>query len=189
MMPVVVTLPDGSTRSVAAGTPVRDVAADVSPRLAKAALVAKVDDHLVDLSYPLTRDARVQILTADSPEALHVYRHSTAHLLAAAVTRLYPGTQCGIGPALEDGFYYDFVVEKPFVPEDLEKIEAEMRRLAQSDEVFERQAWPREEAMQFFSDRGEPLKVQLIEEKTAGQAEVSCYTIRDSVRTCPRPAS
>ena len=84
MMPVVITLPDGSTRSVAAGTPVRDVAADVSPRLAKAALVARVDDQLVDLSFPLHADARVQILTADSADALHVYRHSTAHLLAAA---------------------------------------------------------------------------------------------------------
>ena len=83
MTPVVVTLPDGSTRSVASGTPVRDVAADVSPRLAKAALVAKVDDELVDLSFPLTRDARVQILTAEGADALHVYRHSTAHLLAA----------------------------------------------------------------------------------------------------------
>ncbi len=181
MIPVVVTLPDGSTRSVAAGTPVRDVAADISPRLAKAALVAKVDDQLVDLSFPLTTDARVQILTADGPDALHVYRHSTAHLLAAAVTRLFPGTQCGIGPAREElaGFYYDFVVKTPFVPEDLEKIEAEMRRLAQADEVFEQQRWPREAALQFFADRGEPLKVQLIEEKTEGQAEVSVYTIKD----------
>ncbi|MBA2353857.1 MAG: TGS domain-containing protein, partial [Acidobacteria bacterium] len=179
MTSVTVTLPDGSTRSVEVGTSVRDVAVGVSPRLAKAALVGVVDDRLVDLSYPITADARVRILTADSPEALPVYRHSTAHLLAAAVTRLYPGTQCGIGPALEDGFYYDFVVEKPFVPEDLEKIEVEMRRLAQADEAFERQAWPRDEALRFFGEHGEPLKVQLIEEKTAGQAEVSCYTIKD----------
>ena len=181
MTPVVVTLPDGSTRSVAAGTPVRDVAADVSPRLAKAALVAKVDGEVVDLTYPLTQNSSVQILTADGPEALHVYRHSTAHLLAAAVTRLFPGTQCGIGPAREElsGFYYDFVVERPFVPEDLEKIEAEMRRMAQADEIFEHQLWPRDEALRFFADRGEPLKVQLIEEKTEGQAEVSVYTIKD----------
>ena len=181
MTPVVITLPDGSTRSVDAGTPVRDVAADVSPRLAKAALVARVNDQLVDLSFPLTQDARVQILTADGPDALHVYRHSTAHLLAAAVTKLFPGTQCGIGPAREElsGFYYDFVVERPFVPEDLEKIEAEMRRMAQADEIFEHQLWPRDEALAFFAGRGEPLKVQLIEEKTEGQAEVSVYTIKD----------
>lgn len=179
MTSLVVTFPDGSTRSVAVGTSVHDIAAEVSPRLARAALVGMVDDQLVDLSHRLTKAARVRILTADKPEALPVYRHSTAHLLAAAVTRLYPGTQCGIGPALEDGFYYDFVVDRPFVPEDLARIEAEMRRLAQADEVFERQSWPRDEALRFFAERGEPLKVQLIEEKTAGQAEVSCYTIKD----------
>lgn len=179
MSSVVVTLPDGSTRSVDVGAPVRDVAALVSPRLAKAALVAAVDDRVVDLSQPLTHDARVRILTAESPGALEVYRHSTAHLLAAAVTQLFPGTQCGIGPAIDDGFFYDFVVERPFVPEDLERIEARMRELAAADEIFERQIWPRDEALAFFRERGEPLKVQLIEEKTAGQAEVSCYTIKD----------
>jgi threonyl-tRNA synthetase len=179
MSSVVVTLPDGSTRAVDVGTPVRDVAAQVSPRLAKAAVVATVNGRTVDLSYPLTHDADVRIVTPETPGALEVYRHSTAHLLAAAVTQLYPGTQCGIGPAIEDGFFYDFVVERPFVPEDLERIEAKMRELATADEVFERQIWPRDEALAFFRDRGEPLKVQLIEEKTAGQSEVSCYTIKD----------
>jgi threonyl-tRNA synthetase len=179
MSSVVVTLPDGSTRAVDVGTPVRDVAAQVSPRLAKAAVVATVNGRTVDLSYPLTHDADVRIVTPETPGALEVYRHSTAHLLAAAVTQLYPGTQCGIGPAIEDGFFYDFVVERPFVPEDLERIEAKMRALAAADEVFERQIWPRDEALAFFRDRGEPLKVQLIEEKTAGQSEVSCYTIKD----------
>ena len=193
MTPVVVTLPDGSTRSVAAGTPVRDVAADVSPRLAKAALVAKVDDQLVDSSYPLTQDARVQILTADGPEALHVYRHSTAHLLAAAVTKLFPGTQCGIGPALEEppASTTTSWSRSPFVPEDLEKIEAEMRRLAQADEVFEQQLWPRDEALRFFGDRGEPLKVQLIEEKTAGAIRglgLHDQGPRHVRRLLPRPA-
>ena len=161
------------------GAPVRDVAALVSPRLAKAALLATVNGTTVDLSHPLTHDADVRIVTPDTPGALHVYRHSTAHLLAAAVTSLFPGTQCGIGPAIEDGFYYDFVVERPFVPEDLERIEAKMRELAAADERFERQIWPRDEALAFFRARGEPLKVQLIEEKTAGQSEVSCYTIKD----------
>jgi len=179
MTQVTVTLPDGSARHVPAGTPVREVAAAISPRLAKAALAARVGDRLVDLSFPLTEDAPVRILTPDGPEALTLYRHSTAHLLAAAVTNLFPGTQCGIGPATEDGFFYDFVVERPFVPEDLERIEQKMRELAREDLPYERQLWPREEAMAFFAARGEPLKVQLIEEKTAGQAEVSCYTIRD----------
>ena len=179
MSDVQITLPDGSTRGVAAGTPVRDIAAAISPRLAKAALAGVVDGRLVDLSFPLDKDASLKIVTPESPEALPLLRHSTAHLLAAAVTTLYPGVQCGIGPATDDGFFYDFVVPKPFVPEDLEAIEKKMRELAQQDLVYERQSWPREEAKQFFGARGEPLKVQLIDEKTEGQSEVSCYTIKD----------
>ena len=176
---VTVTLPDGSSRQMAAGATVADVARAISPRLADAALAAKVDDHLVDLSYPLTKDARVQVITNRSPEALEITRHSTAHLMAAAVTALFPGAQCGIGPAIDEGFFYDFIVDRPFVPEDLERIEATMRELAAQDLIYERQMWPRQEAIDFFAARGEPLKVQLIEEKTAGQAHVSCYTIKD----------
>ena len=130
MTDVSITLPDGSSRAVPPGTPVRDVAAAISPRLAKAAMAAVVDDRLVDLSFPLEHDGKVRVVTPDSPEALGLYRHSTAHLLAAAVTKLFPGVQCGIGPAIEDGFYYDFVVPRPFVPEDLETIEKKMRELA-----------------------------------------------------------
>ena len=179
MPDVSITLPDGSSRAVPTGTPVRDVAAGISPRLAKAAVAAVVDDRLVDLSFPLERDATVRVVTPESSEALDLYRHSTAHLLAAAVTNLFPGVQCGIGPAIEDGFYYDFVVPRPFDAEDLEAIEKKMRELAQQDLVYERQMWPREEAKRFFGDRGEPLKMQLIDEKTEGQPEVSCYTIKD----------
>jgi len=179
MSQITVTLPDGSSRQVAAGTPVSAIAAEISPRLADAALVAYVNDRLVDLTFPLTEDAKVQIVTSKNPEALEVYRHSTAHLLAAAVTALYPGVQCGIGPPIDEGFFYDFVVPRPFVPEDLEAIEAKMRELASSNFIFERQLWPRDEALAFFATRGEPLKVQLIEEKTAGQSHVSVYTIKD----------
>ncbi|OFW01596.1 MAG: threonine--tRNA ligase [Acidobacteria bacterium RIFCSPLOWO2_02_FULL_68_18] len=179
MSDVTITLPDGSTRAVPAGTPARDVAAAISPRLARAALAAAVDDRLVDLSFRLDRDARLRLVTAESPEALQLYRHSTAHLLAAAVTQLFPGAQCGIGPAIDEGFFYDFVVARPFVPEDLETIERKMRELAQQDLPYDRQLWPREEAKRFFAERGEPLKVQLIEEKTEEQSEVSCYTIKD----------
>src|SRR5687767_6195845 len=179
MSQITITLPDGSSRSVSAGTPARDIAAGISPRLAKAALAAVVDDRLVDLAYPLEKDATVRIVTADSPEALPLLRHSTAHLLAAAVTNLFPAVQCGIGPATDEGFFYDFVVPRPFVPEDLETIEKKMRQLAQQDLPYERQMWSRDEAKQFFTGRGEPLKVQLIDEKTEGQAEVSCYTIKD----------
>src|SRR5205823_14260770 len=134
---------------------------------------------LVDLTARLEKDALVKIVTSDSPEALHLYRHSTAHLLAAAVTNLFSDVQCGIGPPTDEGFFYDFVVPRPFVPEDLEAIERKMKELASQDLVYERQMWPRDEAKAFFARRGEPLKVQLIEEKTEGQKEVSCYTIKD----------
>ena len=179
MNEISVTLPDGDSRRVSAGSTPVDVAAQISPGLAKAALAAVVDDRLVDLTFPLERDARLRIVTSKSPEALELYRHSTAHLMAAAVTQLFPSAQCGIGPAIEDGFYYDFVVDRPFVPEDLEAIERKMKELATQDLPYERQMWPREEAKRFFAAKGEPLKVQLIEEKTQGQSEVSCYTIKD----------
>src|SRR5262249_19020098 len=133
----------------------------------------------VYLPYSIDRAAHCTIVTDRSPEALALYRHSTAHLLAAAVTNLFPGAQCGIGPATDEGFFYDFVVDRPFVPEDLDAIEAKMREMAAADLIYERQMWPRDEAKAFFAKRGEPLKVQLIDEKTEGQTEVSCYTIKD----------
>lgn len=180
MSNVTITLPDGSVRTTARGTRVRDFAGAALPQsVVRKALAALVDGRMVDLSYPLDADASVRIVTPEGADALALYRHSTAHLLAAAVTTLFPGVQCGIGPATDDGFFYDFVTPRPFVPEDLERIEVKMRELAAADLPYERQLWPRQEAIDFFTARGEPLKVQLIEEKTAGQAEVSCYTIKD----------
>ena len=179
MSQVTVTLPDGSTRTIPAGSPVRAVAEGISPNLAKAAFAGVVDGRLVDLSYALDKDAAVRIVTDRSPEALPIYRHSTAHLLAAAVTSLFPGAQCGIGPATEEGFFYDFIVSRPFVPEDLDAIEQKMKELVAADLPYERQMWPRAKARAFFAARGEPLKVQLIDEKTEGQSVVSCYTIND----------
>ena len=158
MSDITITLPDGSQRSVPTGTPVREFAASVLPQgVMKKALAADVNGQVVDLTFPLDRDASLKIMTPDGADALALYRHSTAHLLAAAVTQLFPGTQCGIGPATDDGFFYDFVVSRPFVPEDLEKIEARMRELAGQDLPYERQMWPREEAIAFFKGRGEPL--------------------------------
>src|SRR3954463_8637437 len=151
MSQVTITLPDGSVRSVPAGTLVRGVAEEISPNLAKAAFAGVVDGKLVDLTYPLDKDASVKIVTDRSPEALPLIRHSTAHLLAAAVTNMFPGVQCGIGPATDEGFFYDFVVERPFVPEDLERIESKMKQLAAENLVYERQMWPREEAKAFFA--------------------------------------
>ncbi len=180
MSTVTVTLPDGSAREVAAGTPVSEFAKATLPAgVMRKALAAYVDDQLVDLTHPITTNVRLRIVTPDGADALYVYRHSTAHLLAAAVTQLFPEAQCGIGPPTDDGFFYDFVVNRPFLPEDLEQIEQRMKALASQDLIFERQMWPRDEAIEFFRQRGEPLKVQLIQEKTEGQTHVSCYTIKD----------
>ncbi|MGE0393522.1 MAG: threonine--tRNA ligase [Vicinamibacterales bacterium] len=179
MSSITITLPDGSTRAVPSGTTVLGVAEGISAGLAKVALAGIVDGKMVDLATPLVADVPVRIVTDKDPDALDLVRHSTAHLLAAAVTQLYPGAQCGIGPATDEGFFYDFVVEKPFAPEDLERIEDKMRELAAEDLPYERQMWPRDEAKAFFGGRGEPLKVQLIDEKTVGQDTVSCYTIKD----------
>ncbi len=177
---ITITLPDGSARRTARGTTVQAFAAAELPAgLVRRALAARVGDRLVDLTHPLEADATLSIITPDGADALTLYRHSTAHLLAAAVTDLFPGAQCGIGPATDEGFFYDFVVEHPFLPEDLERIEARMKELAKEDLPYERQMWRREEALEFFRSRGEPLKVQLIEEKTAGASQVSCYTIKD----------
>ena len=177
---VTLSLPDGSARSVPRGTSVEAFAREHLPSsVVKKALAAVLGDRLVDLTAPIETDTALRLVTPADAEALPLYRHSTAHLLAAAVTNLYPGVQCGIGPATDEGFFYDFIVPRPFVPEDLERIEAKMRELAAADLPYERQMWPREEAIEFFSRRGEPLKVQLIEEKTEGQTEVSCYTIKD----------
>src|SRR5687768_8209913 len=167
---VTITLPDGSTRSVPAGTPVLDIATGISAGLAKAALAATVDGQLVDLTFPLATDAAVKIVTDRSPEALPVVRHSTAHLLAAAVTNLFPSVQCGIGPATDEGFFYDFVVPKPFTPEDVEAIEQKMRELAAQDLPYERQRWPREEAKRFFSERGRSEERRVGKEWTYGGA-------------------
>src|SRR5579862_9671901 len=124
-----VTLPDGSVQSVAAGTRPLDVARSISPRLADDAIVARVNGDLWDLTRPFEANANLQILTTKNPEALEVYRHSTAHLLAAAVLELFPETKLGIGPPIETGFYYDFQRPEAFTPEDLEKIEQRMWEL------------------------------------------------------------
>ena len=177
MSDVTVTLPDGSSRQVPSGTPVLGVAESISPRLAKSALAAVVNERMVDLSHPLDTDSSVSIVTPDSPEALDLYRHSTAHLLAAAVTALFPEAQCGIGPPTDEGFFYDFVVSRPFVPEDLAAIEKKMKELSSQNLPYARKMLPKEEAKAYFDEKGEPLKVQLIEEK--GGPVVSCYTIDD----------
>jgi threonyl-tRNA synthetase len=160
-----VTLPDGSVQNVPEGTSALDVARTISPRLADAAIVAKVNNQLYDLKRPLEGDATLQILTPKDPEALYVYRHSTAHLCAAAVLELFPETKLGIGPPIENGFYYDFDRPEPFTPEDLAKIEAKMWELQAQNLTYDRQLIPKPEGLAKYRQMNEPMKVELIEER------------------------
>src|SRR6059058_4032547 len=145
-----VTLPDGSSQTVAAGTRPIDIANSISPRLAADAIVARVNGELQDLARPLEQDARLEILTTRNAEALQVYRHSTAHLLAAAVLELFPETQLGIGPPTDTGFYYDFQRDTKFTPEDLEKIEARMREIQTRNLPFERKMTPKQVGLEKY---------------------------------------
>jgi threonyl-tRNA synthetase len=163
MSHIEITLPDGSKQSVAAGTRPLDIARGISPRLADAGLAAKVNGEMFDLTRPIERDATLQILTARDPESLEVYRHSAAHLLAAAVLELYPETQLGIGPPIENGFYYDFDRPTPFTPDDLEKIEKKMWEIQARALPYERVLTAKEEGLKKYSEAW--MKCQLIEEK------------------------
>lgn len=158
-----VTLPDGSVQSVAAGTTPLDVAKSISPRLADDAIVARVNGDLWDLTRALENDAKLEILTTKNPEALEVYRHSTAHLLAAAVLELFPETKLGIGPPIDTGFYYDFQRPAPFTPEDLEKIEQRMWEIQARDLPYERQYMEKQKGLELYKDQ--PMKVELIAER------------------------
>ncbi len=158
-----ITLPDGSQQTVAQGTRPIDVAKSISPRLAGDAIVARVNGELFDLTRPLETDAKLEILTTKNPEALQVYRHSTAHLLAAAVLELFPETKLGIGPPTDTGFYYDFQRDAKFTPEDLEKIEARMRELQAKNLTFERKLTPKNEGLEKYRD--DWMKRELIEER------------------------
>jgi threonyl-tRNA synthetase len=163
MSSIVITLPDGSQRPVEAGTRPIDIAKDISPRLADAAIAAKIDDELVDVTRPIDKDAKVQILTAKDPEALYIYRHSTAHLLAAAVLELYPETKLGIGPPIDNGFYYDFDRPTPFTPDDLDKIEKKMWEIQARKLPYERVSTRKEDGLKKYADAW--MKCELIEEK------------------------
>jgi threonyl-tRNA synthetase len=159
---VALTLPDGGVRTVARGTTGAELAAMIGPGLAKVALAVKLDGRLADLSRPIDTDARVEIVTRKSPEALEMIRHDAAHVMAEAVQELYPGTQVTIGPAIDNGFYYDFWREQPFTPDDLPRIEEKMREIVARDARFTREAWDRDEAIRFFEARGERFKAELI---------------------------
>jgi len=163
MSNIEITLPDGSKKPVEAGTSPLDIAKSIGPRLADAVIVAKVNGELYDLTRPLESDATVQLLTAKDPESLVVYRHSTAHLLAAAVLELYPETQLGIGPPIDTGFYYDFDRATPFTPDDLEKIEKKMWEIQARNLPYERVLTAKGEGLRKYSDAW--MKCELIEER------------------------
>ncbi|HBO11957.1 MAG TPA: threonine--tRNA ligase, partial [Halieaceae bacterium] len=181
-----ITLPDGSVREFAHPVTVAEVAADIGPGLAKAALAGVVDGREVDTSHRIEGDAQLAIITGRDDAGLEVIRHSTAHLLAMAVQDLYPGTQVTIGPVIDDGFYYDFAGEHQFTPEDLPKIEQRMAELAAEDLPVERLVMEREEAAALFRDMGEQYKVEIIRELPEGE-EVSVYRQGEWMDLCRGP--
>src|SRR5271155_3920659 len=181
-----ITLPDGATREVPRGTTAAQIAHQISPRLAKEALVARADGELVDLSRPLEHDAKISILTAKDPDSLQVFRHSAAHLLAAAVLELYPDVKLGIGPPIDTGFFYEFVRAEPFTQDDLEKIEAKMHELAAKDFPNERKLIPKPEALELYRKSNQEFKCELVEEK-ATEPMVSFYTTGKFIDFCRGP--
>ncbi len=181
-----ITLPDGSKKSFDHPVTVQEVAASIGAGLAKATLAGKVDGQLVDASFPIEHDASVQIVTEKSPEALEILRHSTAHLMGQAVQRLFPGAQVTIGPVIDNGFYYDFAYERPFTPEDLPKIEAEMRRIVDERLPVTRGVKSRDEAIAFFRGLGEHYKAEIIEGIPATE-ELSLYTQGEFTDLCRGP--
>ncbi|RPE81137.1 threonine--tRNA ligase [Vulcaniibacterium tengchongense] len=183
---IAITLPDGSRREFEQPVSVAEVAASIGPGLAKAALAGKVDGRLVDTSHRIERDAALEIVTDKHPDALEVLRHSTAHLLAQAVQRLYPGAQVTIGPVIDNGFYYDFAYERPFTPEDLPAIEAEMQKIVKEALPVSRSVKSRDEAIAFFKGLGEHYKAEIIESIPAGE-ELSLYSQGEFTDLCRGP--
>src|SRR3990172_3086781 len=183
---VQITLPDGAKREVPRGPTPAEVARNISHGLAREALVARADGELVDLSHPLERDTRLAILTAKDADALQVFRHSAAHLLAAAVLELFPDVKLGIGPPIDYGFFYEFLREQPFTPEDLERIEKKMHELAAQNVPNERKLIPKAEAVELYRKANQQFKCELVEEK-ATEPMVSFYTTGKFVDFCRGP--
>ncbi|MDU0459132.1 MAG: threonine--tRNA ligase [Geobacteraceae bacterium] len=185
MSTITITLPDNSARELQSGATVYDLAASIGAGLAKAALAGRINGQLVDLSSPLPDGARVEIITEKSPEALEIIRHSASHLMAQAVKELFPQAKVTIGPAIETGFYYDFDMEKPFTPEDLERIEARMAELAAADQKIVRSELSSAEAVSMFEAMGETYKAELIND--LGAERVSVYTQGSFADLCRGP--
>lgn len=183
---VSVIFPDGSRRDFPDGATAGDVLKEVGQRLQKEALVARVEGKVVDLATPLPQEAKVEFLVFGDEDGRNVYRHSSAHILAQAVKRLYPGVKLAIGPAISDGFYYDFDVPEPFTPEDLQRIEAEMGQIIGADLPFTRFELTRDEARALFDAAGESYKVEIIDELPP-ESVISCYRQGEFVDLCAGP--
>jgi threonyl-tRNA synthetase len=182
-----VTLPDGSRREFDQSVSVFDIAADIGPGLARAALAGKVDGVLVDTSHVIEQDAALAIITSRDEDALELMRHDAAHVMAQAVQELYPGTQVTIGPAIEDGFYYDFARDEAFTPEDLTAIEKRMHEIVKRDLKIEREVWDRDQAVKVFAEIGEAYKVEIINDVIPEGEEVSVYRQGDWFDVCRGP--
>ncbi len=182
-----ITLPDGSQRVYDEAVSVQQVAADIGPGLAKAALAGRVNGQLVDSSYPIDRDVDLAILTSRDEDALGLLRHDAAHVMAQAVQELYPGTQVTIGPAIDNGFYYDFARDEPFTPDDLVAIEQRMHEIFKRDLPIVREVWEREQAKTVFRDLGELYKVEIIDDMIPEGEEVSVYRQGDWFDVCRGP--
>ena len=181
-----ITLPDGKVLTFTRGVTGAEVAAKIGPGLAKAALIVEVNGKQYDLFRPIEEDARLRVITRRDPEALELIRHDIAHVLAMAVQELFPGTQVTIGPAIEDGFYYDFARDEPFHPDDLPKIEAKMREIVAKDLPTKRTVWKREDAIKHFEEIGEKYKAELIRDLPAGE-EITVYYHGDWHDLCRGP--
>lgn len=182
----VIRLPDGSERRYEQPVTAREVAESIGPRLGRAALAAKINGKLVDLSSPIKTSGDLAIITEKDPEGLEIIRHSSAHLLAHAVKELFPDAQVTIGPVIEDGFYYDFSYKRPFTPEDLAAIEKRMAEISSRDLKVERKIWDRSEAINFFKNQGEHYKAQIIE-AIPGDEDVSLYSQGNFTDLCRGP--
>jgi len=182
-----INLPDGSDKEMPKGATALEVAKAISPRLADAALAAKSNGDLIDLTRPLDKDTDLRILTDKDPEALGVYRHSSAHLLAAAVLELFPESKLGHGPATESGFFYDFYRETPFTPEDLDRIEKKMQELVQQNLPYAREFLPRDEGLQRFKSEGDFMKCHFIEQFTRPDEKISIYRTGKFLDFCRGP--
>lgn len=181
-----ITLPDGAVRHYGAGVTGLEIAESISKSLAKASIAIRINGELSDLSLPITGDANIAIVTRKDDEALDMIRHDAAHVMAEAVQNLFPGTQVTIGPAIENGFYYDFARNEPFSTEDLEAIEKEMRKIVERGAAFTREVWNRDEAIKFFKDKGEYYKAELIEDLPETE-EIKIYRQGDWLDLCRGP--